>query len=213
KFVIDSELDPDNPRATNEKLFFSFTKEIVDKYESYFVGEYYTGDFNGQLEKVYYINVGEENKAKFSELICIPQNIILDYSADYLSMNDEVVSYNGIWINPMAYGQENAYKTRALCIMFLDPRVNSNVSLYIENYKGSEKGDADCKGDANCDGNVNMADAVLIMQSLANPDKYGVNGTDDTHITAQGEFNGDMDGNGLTNADALAIQRKMLNLD
>ena len=71
---------------------------------------------------------------------------------------------------------------------------------------------SDYKGDANCDGNVNMADAVLIMQSLANPDKYGVNGTDDTHITAQGEFNGDMDGNGMTNADALAIQKAILKL-
>ena len=67
-------------------------------------------------------------------------------------------------------------------------------------------------GDANCDGNVNMADAVIIMQSLANPDKYGVNGTDDTHITAQGEKNGDMDGNGLTNADALEIQKMLLKL-
>ena len=70
----------------------------------------------------------------------------------------------------------------------------------------------DVTGDANCDGNVNMADAVLIMQSLANPDKYGVNGTDDTHITAQGEKNGDMDGNGLTNADALEIQKMLLKL-
>ena len=33
-------------------------------------------------------------------------------------------------------------------------------------------------GDANCDGIVDMSDAVLIMQSLANPNKYGVNGTD-----------------------------------
>ena len=67
-------------------------------------------------------------------------------------------------------------------------------------------------GDANCDGNVNMADAVMIMQSLANPDKYGVNGTDETHITAQGEKNGDMDGNGLTNADALEIQKMLLKI-
>ena len=67
-------------------------------------------------------------------------------------------------------------------------------------------------GDANCDGNVNMADAVLIMQSLANPNKYGINGTHETHITSQGEFNGDMDGNGLTNADALEIQKMLLKL-
>ncbi len=69
------------------------------------------------------------------------------------------------------------------------------------------------KGDANCDGNVNMADAVIIMQSLANPNKYGIYGTDETHITAQGEKNGDMDGNGLTNADALEIQKKILKID
>lgn len=68
------------------------------------------------------------------------------------------------------------------------------------------------RGDANCDGEVNMADAVMIMQSIANPDKYGVNGTDATHITEQGKLNGDMDGDGLTNADALEIQKIMLKL-
>ena len=70
------------------------------------------------------------------------------------------------------------------------------------------------KGDANCDGNVDMADAVLIMQSLANPDKYGVNGTDSHHITSQGQSNGDVDSGskGLTSNDALEIQRYLLGL-
>lgn len=67
-------------------------------------------------------------------------------------------------------------------------------------------------GDANCDGKVNMGDVVLIMQSIANPDKYGLNGTNATHITSQGTLNGDMDGNGITNNDALAIQKKLLGL-
>lgn len=69
-------------------------------------------------------------------------------------------------------------------------------------------------GDANCDGSVNMADAVLIMQSLANPDKYGVDGSDETHITVQGKKNADCSGknDGLTNSDALAIQKYMLKL-
>ena len=71
------------------------------------------------------------------------------------------------------------------------------------------------KGDANCDTNVNMSDAVIIMQSLANPNKYGVNGTAETHITEQGKINGDITGNndGITNADALTVQKKMLGLD
>jgi hypothetical protein len=70
-------------------------------------------------------------------------------------------------------------------------------------------------GDANCDGDVNMSDAVIIMQSLANPAKYGVNGTDENHITEQGKINGDIAGNndGITNADALAVQKKLLGLD
>ncbi len=69
-------------------------------------------------------------------------------------------------------------------------------------------------GDANCDGLVDLADAVLIMQALANPDRYGVNGTDETAITKQGVKNGDVYGNGdgLTNSDALTIQKFRIGL-
>ena len=61
-------------------------------------------------------------------------------------------------------------------------------------------------GDANCDEDVNMADAVLIMQSIANPDKY--------KLSAQGEKNADVEGSsdGVTNKDALKIQKFKLNL-
>ncbi len=69
-------------------------------------------------------------------------------------------------------------------------------------------------GDANCDGEVNMADAVIIMQSIACPDLYGIDGSDNSHITAQGQKNADVSGNndGVTNKDALAIQKYKLNL-
>ncbi len=70
-------------------------------------------------------------------------------------------------------------------------------------------------GDANCDDIVDIADAVLIMQSCANPDVYGVNGTDPTHITAQGVINGDVyesGTSGITNQDALSIQKWRLKL-
>jgi beta-galactosidase len=67
-------------------------------------------------------------------------------------------------------------------------------------------------GDANCDGDVDMSDAVLIMQSLANPNKYGINGTDKNHITEQGQLNGDVDSSagGITSNDALRIQEYLL---
>lgn len=58
------------------------------------------------------------------------------------------------------------------------------------------------KGDANFDRRVDMSDVVLIMQALANPNKY--------QLTEQGMKNADMDGNGLTVADAQAIQNMLL---
>ena len=67
-------------------------------------------------------------------------------------------------------------------------------------------------GDANCDYEVNMADAVIIMQALANPNKYGLNGTADRHLTEQGKLNGDMNGDGLTVGDAQTIQKILLGL-
>lgn len=56
-------------------------------------------------------------------------------------------------------------------------------------------------GDANCDGEVSMADAAAIYQALGNPDKYS--------LSAQGAANADCcdPGNGVTAADAIAIQK------
>ena len=68
------------------------------------------------------------------------------------------------------------------------------------------------RGDANCDGQVDMSDVVLIMQALANPNKYGLGGTADNHLTEQGKANGDMNGDGLTVGDAQAIQKVLLGL-
>ena len=67
-------------------------------------------------------------------------------------------------------------------------------------------------GDANCDQGVDMSDAVLIMQSLANPNKYGFNGTDKRHITEKGIDCADVEGNGdgITANDALKIQKYLL---
>jgi len=62
------------------------------------------------------------------------------------------------------------------------------------------------KGDANDDGTLALSDAIAILQNVGNPDDY--------ELTPQGEYNADIVGNGdgITNADALAIQRKLLGL-
>ena len=52
-----------------------------------------------------------------------------------------------------------------------------------------------------------MSDAVIIMQSQANPDKY--------ELTNKGKFNGDIyeTGNGITVNDALQFQKKLLGIE
>ena len=67
-------------------------------------------------------------------------------------------------------------------------------------------------GDANADGSVDMSDVVLIMQSLANPNKYGLNGSDKNHITTAGLYSGSVvNRNGsVTTEDALEIQLFLL---
>ena len=69
-------------------------------------------------------------------------------------------------------------------------------------------------GDANCNNEVRLNDAVLVMQSIGNPDVYGINGSNDSHITEQGIINGDVTntGDGLTNNDALTIQKYLIGL-
>ena len=56
-------------------------------------------------------------------------------------------------------------------------------------------------GDANLDKKVSAADAVAILQSIANKDKY--------ELKPQGKINGDVDGeSGITGSDALVILKK-----
>ena len=69
-------------------------------------------------------------------------------------------------------------------------------------------------GDANCDGGVDLSDAVLIMQSIANPDRYGLRGTEPSAITEKGNLQADVDisTKGVTGNDALKIQKYLLRI-
>ena len=119
--------------------------------------------------------------------------------------------YDGIWqVSEVLY--DNTSNT--------EPQVSYDTALHINTEAvvpyfvptSSTKSDTSVttllttvQGDANCDGRIDMSDAVLIMQTIANPSKY--------KLTEQGSKNADMDGDGVTNADALAIQKKLLKLD
>ncbi len=90
----------------------------------------------------------------------------------------------------------------------------ASLALSVSAVSAFSASAAGLAGDANCDNDVSLADAVLIMQSLANPNQFGENGSDQAHITREGIQNGDvnMRGNGITNLDALAIQKYRLDV-
>ena len=68
-------------------------------------------------------------------------------------------------------------------------------------------------GDANDNGTpAETADVVLIMQSISNPDKYGLGQKDG--LTTRGAKNADVycNGDGITAMDALSIQKYQLGI-
>ncbi|MDE5772080.1 MAG: dockerin type I repeat-containing protein [Ruminococcus sp.] len=80
------------------------------------------------------------------------------------------------------------------------PEPISTTANYEDNIKVLLSLDIERSGNANNDDDVNIADAVLIMQSIANPDNY--------KLTTKGKFNADVynTGDGITASDALQIQ-------
>lgn len=93
----------------------------------------------------------------------------------------------------------------------MEQLARDNVVIPMFVYLASEKSNSDkidmfdyVDGDANDDGELDLADAVYIMQSIINPDRYS--------LTAQGSFNADIVGNGdgVTLSDALAVQEILL---
>lgn len=83
--------------------------------------------------------------------------------------------------------------------------VTETIMVASPSTEGSKKYDIDVlnsvRGDANNDGSTTIADAVAILQSIGNKDKYP--------LSLQGSFNADIVGDfdGITAADALAIQK------
>lgn len=91
---------------------------------------------------------------------------------------------------------------------------NISITDTLESPTGIRPVNRTIWGDANCDGGVDLSDAILIMQSIANPNKYGLGGTAKTAITEKGKELADVDTSvkGLTGNDAVMIQKYLLKL-
>ncbi|MBP5432742.1 cellulase family glycosylhydrolase [Ruminococcus sp.] len=150
-------------------------------------GEETTYDYkkaNGEVEsKVINKDGNEEYSSKFNTLPAGEYTVKIIFAGLHTQNN-------------VCYGIDCSYK----------------VTIEPKNTNGSGPNDDILWGDANCDGGIDMADAVLIMQSLANPNKYGVDGSDSKHITSKGQEQADVDTatKGITSNDALQIQLFLL---
>ncbi len=98
------------------------------------------------------------------------------------------------------------------CNLFEQIYKDTGVSqrwLINEDINTLSEGDVDLMnntpGDANENGELDMADAVLIMQCCSNPDEY--------RLTAQGRYNADFNNDGITNEDALTVQKILLEIE
>ncbi len=148
-------------------------------------------------------------KCRDISAITVPEN--------YKYIGRDAFDYKGLlrsitFLNPDIVFDENKNS--------VDPDVtiygyrNSTAQAYAEKYgcKFRALEDPFLKGDANLDDKVNISDAVLVMQVATNPDKYGKFRTKSS-ITSKGEELADVDGTpGLTNSDALLIQKYKLGL-
>ena len=148
-------------------------------------GEASKGEWIQLANKSYTLPAGGSNFSIYVE-ITDEDSLIDFYIDDAIGAVDGTVIGNGTTPRPTETASSSANPTG----------LPSNVLL----------------GDANCDKQINIADAVLVMQVATNPDKYGV-GKTSSSISELGAINGDVDGaKGLTNSDALLIQKYKLGL-
>lgn len=112
---------------------------------------------------------------------------------------------NGIITADLSAGAHTIAKADAANLFYMVYSASSSQPAVTTTTTTNKAGNG-ISGDANGDGGVDFADVVLIMQSLANPDKY--------QIAPENRENADVNlkGNGITNADAAAIQKYLLKL-
>lgn len=127
---------------------------------------------------------------------------------------DGNVIINASKLNTLSAGEYTVKANpNAAAFVMSDYVTGANFTFKVTVTKsGSGTNDNTVLGDANCDGGVDMSDVVLIMQALANPNKYGISGSDKNHITENGWKNADIPSTstGVTTDDALAVQEFLL---
>lgn len=172
-----------------------------------------------------------ESKEKIAELLNIPVEIVSSayFSGDYLNPTEDSYYYlNGIpfcrlelTVDLNAYGEENEEKLMAAILFSTHGTVNPAVGIqrlngFVLEPEGSSNtkfvkiGMADASGniygDADENGNVDITDAVKIMSFVTNFESYA--------LSEIGQQLADVynTGDGISNMDALEIQKYLANI-
>jgi hypothetical protein len=188
--------------------------KLRDKYAKSQLIEY-LGDFiSGETYQVTLDNNALQGSIQFNTLSldCNSGNWQGDYPKE-LPITIKAVPKSGYkFLRWDISGAEFSSGSETSAEAVLEPN-NSNVAVKAV-YTSEEPLTDMLWGDANCDGQVDMSDAVIIMQSLANPNKYGLGGTSPSAITEKGKMQADVDATtvGITGNDALKIQKYLLGL-
>ncbi|MBR3900327.1 MAG: hypothetical protein IKJ60_02100 [Ruminococcus sp.] len=148
---------------------------------------------------IYDISVEEEN-ARLKEIYeSIDHDMLKEKYKATLEENGLFAFSEDVAINEKFQFFKYLVETYDLRIGYEDLASNNSMTLGETDFLESEIDYLN--GDANRDKITTIADAAAIFQSLANPDKY--------QLSAQGEFNADSKGDGLTVDDAVRIQKKL----
>lgn len=207
------ELDAEG-KYENEVVRLRDYWKVRDKYAKSQLIEYLGDLISGETYKVTLDNNAVQGSIQFNTLTldCKSGNWQGDYPKE-LPITLKAVPKSGYkFLRWDISGAEfsSGSETSAEAVLEAD---NRNVD--IKAVYASEESFTDMLwGDANCDSQVDMSDAVIIMQALANPNKYGLGGTSPSALTEKGKMQADVDvtTKGLTGNDALKIQKYLLGL-
>lgn len=189
-------------------------KEIV----SFLKAEEVFYDFEYQTDRVYFTHISSPYVTTYSDGLGVGERTqkVIDYVTENVPEAD--VTFFNNYREPL----ETAEGADSVTILLKnDDSLTAHLDLALEIYEAtgispfglipSAKSDeigvpVDVEnyidGDANCDGQLTIADAATVLQALGNSDKY--------ELSAQGEFNADLTGDGLTILDALSIQKQVI---
>ena len=133
-------------------------------------------------------------------------------SIEAWSVNEVTINWNAPFAWAMAFFDDEAPLFPKGDVQTTTTTTTTTAPITTTTTQGGGDVTVTLWGDANCDGTVDLADAILIMQSLANPNKYGIGGTAAKPLTKQGQANADVDTStkGLTGDDAVKIQEYLL---